>query len=272
MNNKSEQAGDPSKRLLGPVRKARIAELIRSRGFMSNGALAAEFGVSEMTVRRDLAELGIQGELLRTHGGAVARDGRPAENAHVVELSFDDRSRTNRDAKARIAAAAERLVKRGHAIVLDVGTTTYELAARLATRDDVKVFTNDLRIAALLAMHCSEIYVLGGRVRQREMSLCGPMAAQQARRLWFETAFIGVSGVTPNGFFDYSIEEAEMKRTFLNKATHKVVLCDASKFDRRSLVRVAALREINTLITDAAPPPELAGAFKTAGVTVLVAT
>ena len=261
------QPNGDGKRLLGRVRKARIADLIRSRGFMSSSALAEAFGVSEMTVRRDLAELDIQGELIRTHGGAVAPDGAAAS----VEPAFDDRSQANRSAKLRIAATAERFIQRGQAVALDVGTTTYELARCLASRNDVKVFTNNLRIAALLGTHAVEIYVLGGRVRFNEMSLCGPVAVQQARKLWFERAFIGVSAIAPAGFFDYSIEEVEVKQMFLERAAHRIVLCDSSKFDRISLVQVGRLDEFHTLITDAPPPKQLAAALETAGVSVVVA-
>lgn len=257
MSEKAVLPDEASKRLLGRVRKTRMAELVRIRGFMSSGALAVEFGVSEMTVRRDLAELGTQGEVLRTHGGAMARDAPGTDDPSKVELSFDDRSRSNRQGKLRIAAAAERLVQKGHAIVLDVGTTTYELAACLASRSDIKVFTSDLRIGALLGAHVAETYVFGGRIRQNEMSLCGPMAVQQAQKLWFDTAFVGLAGVTADGIFDYSIEEGEMKRTFLARATRKVLLCDRTKFEQRSLIQIAPLEAIDTLITDAPPPASL---------------
>lgn len=271
MSDMSEAKDDP-KRLLGRVRKARIAEMIRTRGFMSSSALASEFGVSEMTVRRDLAELDAQGELVRTHGGAVSRDQQANDVREDLEPFFDDRSAHHQDAKRRIAATAEQLIQKGHAIALDIGTTTYELALCLADRSDIKVFTNNLRIAALLGAHATEIYVLGGRVRHNEMSLCGPVAVQQARKLWFDTAFIGISSLSAAGIFDYSIEEAELKRIFMEQATHKVVLCDASKFGLVSLVQVAQLDEFDTLITDAPPPAELAAALKAANVNVIIAS
>ena len=263
---------EDGKRLFGRIRKVRIAELIRLRGFMSSADLAAAFNVSEMTVRRDLVELDQQGELTRTHGGAVAREQRPAELVQSVEPLFDDRSRRNRQEKARIAAAAERMVLKGQAVALDTGTTTYQLAASLSSRSDIKVFTNNLRIGQLLGSHQVEIYILGGRVRHNEMSLCGPVAVQQAKRLRFDTAFIGVSALSTSGVYDFSIDETEIKRIFMEQATHKVVLCDSSKFDSVSLVQVARLDEFDTLITDAPPPPSLAAALKAASVNVIVAT
>jgi len=271
MNDMSDPVRDDQKRLLGRVRKARIAEMIRARGFMSSSEIAAEFGVSEMTVRRDLAELDLQGELMRTHGGAVTREEQTPGASDAEEPLFDDRNRHNHNAKLRIAATAERMIAKGSSVALDVGTTTYQLAVCLAARNDVRVFTNNLRIAALLGAHSVEIYMLGGRVRHNEMSLCGPVAVQQARKLRFDTAFIGVSSLSTAGIFDYSIEETELKRIFLEQATHKVVLCDSSKFGKVSLVQVAQLDEFDTLITDAAPPPELADVLKANGVSVIVA-
>ena len=257
-------------RLFGRVRKTRIVDMIRSQGFMSSADLAAFFGVSEMTVRRDLAELDQKGELTRTHGGAVAREHRP-DATETVEPVFDERSSRFQPEKARIAATAERLVLKGQAVAIDTGTTTYQLAACLAARSDIRLFTNNLRIAQLLGANAVELYMLGGRVRQEDMSLCGPVAVQQARRLRFDTAFIGVSALSTAGLFDYSIDETEVKRVFMEQATHKVVLCDSSKFDRVSLVQVARFDEFDTLVTDAAPPPALAAALQAAGVSVIVA-
>jgi DeoR family glycerol-3-phosphate regulon repressor len=271
MNDMPAGSGEGRKRLLGRVRKERTAEMIRMRGFMSSSALAAEFGVSEMTVRRDLAELDALGELIRTHGGAVWREPRTIETVGAQEPFFDERTKRNHEAKLRIATAAERLVAKGSAVALDVGTTTYQLAHRLANRSDIKIVTNNLRIATLLASHSVDIYLLGGNVRRNEMSLCGPVAVQQAEKLRFDIAFIGVAGISASGIFDYAIEEAELKRVFLAQASRKVALCDASKFGQVSLVQVAQLKEIDTVVTDAAPPADIAEALAEAGVETIVA-
>lgn len=265
------QQANEAGRLFGHIRKMRVAEMIRDRGFMSSADLAAAFGVSEMTIRRDLTELDQQGELTRTHGGAVSREQRLPEAAEMVEPLFEERTKRCRKEKARIAAAAERMVLKGQAVALDTGTTTYQLAASLASRGDIRVFTNNLRIGQLLSSHLVEIYMLGGRVRHHEMSMCGPVAVQQAQRLRFDTAFIGVSAISAAGVFDFSIDETEIKRIFMGQATHKVVLCDSSKFDQVSLVQVARLDEFDTLITDASPPPALDAALKAASVGVIVA-
>ncbi|MEQ9692534.1 DeoR/GlpR family DNA-binding transcription regulator [Bauldia litoralis] len=271
MTHMLDQDQDESKRLLGRVRKERMTEMIRRRGFMSSSALAAEFGVSEMTVRRDLAELTAQGILIRTHGGAMWREEEALETKGAEEPFFDARMRLNREAKSRIAKSAERLVQKGQAVALDLGTTTYELADRLANRNEIRIITNNLRIATMLASYPVDVYLLGGHVRQNEMSLCGPVAVQQAGKFRFDIAFLGVAALSQGGIYDYAIEEAELKQAFLTQATRRVVLCDSSKFGRVSLVHVARLDAFDTLITDAAPPADIAAALAAAGVETIIA-
>ena len=103
------------------------------------------------------------------------------------------------------------------------------------------------------------------------MSLYGPMAIEQARRLWFDVAFIGVSAISEMGIYDYALEEAEMKRVFAERATKRVVVADSSKFGARSLVEVGALDRFEILVTERTPPSGIAEALEQAGVQVIVA-
>lgn len=257
-------------KVLGRVRKERMAARVRAQGFLSSADLAVEFGVSEMTIRRDLAELEAEGTVYRTHGGAVIEEVK-SQTQDTREPFFDERSELNGGVKALIATAAAKLIGPSNSIALDVGTTTYALAQELSGRSDVRIFTNNLRIAALDESHLAQTYVVGGRVRQPEMSLCGSVAVQQLSKLWFDFAFIGVSSISTAGIFDYSIEETEVKRTYLERSTRKVVLADSSKFGGVSLVEIGSLRTIDTLVTDAEPPGDLSIALRTAGVHVIVA-
>ncbi|PZX12885.1 DeoR family transcriptional regulator [Palleronia aestuarii] len=254
-------------KLIGRVRKDRIAQLIRDNGFMSSADLADQFEVSEMTIRRDLAELEVQGGITRTHGGAVATHG--AEPRPVDEPYFSERQKSNAEAKRRIAQLAATLVQPGQITALDVGTTTYELGKLLAADAQNLVFTNNLRIALLDTR--AEIYLLGGRLRAHEKSIVGPIAIEQARKLWFDIAFLGVSSLSSNGLFDYSIEDTEIKRAYIGRATRRVVLADSSKFDEMALVQVGALDEVDILVTDRKPTGGLAADLATAKVQVMVA-
>lgn len=233
--------------------------------------LADRLGVSGMTIRRDLDELQAEGLVRRIHGGAVAavRDGTLAVDTDEPE--FDLRLRRDRAAKEAIAEAALGLIGEARSIAVDVGTSTYLLARRLGRMRHLRVFTNSLRVAQSLADEVREVHVAGGRIRPQEQAVGGEAAVAQFAALWFDVAVIGASGITDEGVFDYSVEDAPLKRVYLTRATRRILLCDATKFRRMSLVRVGDLEQLSDLVTDAAPPAEIAAALDRAGVRLHIA-
>lgn len=249
-----------------------LKEFVERRGFASVSEIAGELGVSDITVRRDLTRLESQGLLLRTHGGAIAAKGVPVEAFDIDEPTFDARRRRNADAKERIGAAAAAIVRPGETVGIDVGTTTLQVAKQLASRADIKVFTNNVRAATLLAEGPASCYLPGGQLRGRELSIYGSIAVEQLQRYWLDRVFLGISGVTDQGLFDYSLEDTEIKRVYIERATQVVVLCDSTKFGRLSMVRICALDEVDLLITDAPPPPDLRHALERASVEIVVAS
>lgn len=252
------------------MRDVILREFVERHGFASVNEIAAELGVSEITVRRDLTRLENQGLLLRTHGGAVAAKLGNAETFDIDEPTFEARRRRHGEAKARIGQAAAALVRPGATIGIDVGTTTLEMARQLAVRADIKIFTNNVRAATLLAEGPAAVYLPGGQLRSKELSVYGSIAIEQLRHYWFDQAFLGISGITDQGLFDYSLEDTEIKRVYIERAAQIVALCDSSKFGRLSMVRVGALEELDILITDAEPPTSLREALERAEVSILV--
>jgi DeoR/GlpR family transcriptional regulator of sugar metabolism len=273
----AQQGAAPEKtRVQAAVRHAFILDALAEVGAVSVAEVAQRLGVSDMTIRRDLGDLEREGRLSRTHGGAVrcveAQSAEPLRTNRVLdEPSFESRLNKNAVAKRAIAAAAAAAAQGALAIALDVGTTTFLLAGLLAEWRQAKIFTHSLRIAAKLGEGRAEVYVPGGRLRGDEMSISGPSAFGQFEELWFDIAFLGVSGLTADGIFDYSFDDAEMKRVYLRRSTRKIVLCDSTKFNVMSLVHIAPLNGLDALITDAPPPPRLGDALKAAGVDVEVA-
>lgn len=264
--------GSPERRLPAQMRKIKIFEAIHEFGFVAVTDIAAQIGVSEMTIRRDLDELEREGLLSRTHGGAVSLTGDSQPNKmDREEPAYDSRLRLCRSAKERIAASAALFVEPRQSIALDVGTTTFLLAQHLVKSMNFKLFTNSLRIGALAEATRCDIYVSGGSVRFEELSVYGPSAVAQFEKLWFDVAFVGVSGVTTEGLFDYSMEDCEMKRTYLSRSSKKILLCDSSKFHRMSLVQVAKLDELDMLITEADPPADIAKALIKSNVELYIA-
>lgn len=253
------------------LRLEMLRNRVTERGFVSVAAAAQEFGVSEMTIRRDLDRLEQQDVAIRTHGGAIAKNGVLGRTVDVEEPAFDGRSRTNADAKAAIARVAAAIPQARQTVGLDVGSTTLQLARHLDDAKELKVFTNSLRAAMALSDTGHQVYLPGGQVRAMENSVCGSIAINQLRNYWLDHAFIGVSGITEDGCFDYSLEETEVKQVYLERASNVVVLCDSSKFGRLSLVQVCELKPIDVLVTDAPPPPRLAAALTDAEVRTVLA-
>ncbi|MBY5904843.1 DeoR/GlpR transcriptional regulator [Rhizobium leguminosarum] len=262
-------------KVLAQVRHARILETLARKGAVSVSDVASQLAVSEMTVRRDLIELEKDGRLVRTHGGAV-RSGKafePIANEAVdrEEPTFESRLTRNAASKRTIAMAAAGVAGGARTLALDVGTTTYLLSGQLLNQPHTKIFTNSVRNAMQLGAGSGEVYLPGGRMRGEEMAISSQSAVLQFEELWFDIAFVGVSGITAQGIYDYSFEDTDMKRVYLRRATQKVVLCDSSKFKRMSLVHIAPLQQFDMLITDAMPPSDLADALATAGVEVRIA-
>lgn len=253
------------------ARQTLLIESLSRRGFMSVSDIAEETGVSEITIRRDLTELERCGTVRRTHGGAlIARSGAP--NIYDIrEPTFEARRRRNSDAKIRIARAAAQFAKPGHTIALDTGSTTLEITRFLAEIADLRVITNNTRAASLLAETPHPVYLPGGRVRGRELSIYGSSAASFVASYHYDILFLGLSGVSEAGLFDYSPEDSEIKRAFIQRSDLVVALCDASKFNRQAMVRIAALNEIHVLVVDTAPPANLQAEIESAGVKVVVA-
>jgi DeoR family glycerol-3-phosphate regulon repressor len=259
-----------------PMRHHRILQMIQAEGYLSVARIAAAFGISRMSARRDLDALSDRGLVTRSHGGAMPAAVPPPALAvpefEARELQYDTRRRRHNAAKQAIARAAAALLGPQDNVALDVGSTVLALARELARGSGVRVLTNHLRVASVLAGSRCEVLMPGGIVRPQELSVCGQAAVEQIDRHWFTKAFIGVAGLTDLGGFDSSPEDTLVKRAYIQHADQVVLLCDQSKFGQRSLAQACTLGEIDIVITDADPPPGLAAALRAAGVQTLVAT
>jgi DeoR family glycerol-3-phosphate regulon repressor len=248
-----------------------ILRLVSQTRFVSVDAIAAAMNVSEITVRRDLAQLEKEGAVKRTHGGAVPAGRTDDSPSEIFEPAFEARRRQNQLGKEQIARAAGGLIRRGETVALDVGTTALAFAEEIAGRDDLKVVTNSLRAARLLADGAVEVYVPGGRVRRHEHAVTGPIAAAALESYWFDTAIIGVAGLTATALYDYSPDDSEIKRVFMRRSRRILVLADKSKLGRRALVEVAPLTEGMTIVTDAPVEAAFADALALRQVEIITA-
>ncbi|MEJ8473710.1 DeoR/GlpR family DNA-binding transcription regulator [Roseibium algae] len=276
MNTPSDTDTPPNERtkVLARTRHSWILDALTETGAVSVAEVSAQLGVSEMTVRRDLTELEREGRLARTHGGAVSTEKTSlpdTSSSNFNEPAFQARLSKNSLPKRLIAEVAASIAAGERAIALDVGTTTFLLSRLLAPQQHMKFFTNSIRNALQLGEGLGEVYIPGGHMRNDEMSISNASAVAQFSQLWFDIAFVGISGLTADGIYDYSFDDTEMKRVYLKRSTKKIVLCDAGKFNRMSLVHISPLADFDLLITDTEPPADLAQALAAAKVEVIVA-
>ena len=224
-------------------------ETIRARvdtdGRVQIGDLAAEFDVSEMTIRRDLDILEDQGAIRRVRGGAVAVGPEP----------FASRYGRQSEAKDRIAEKLMDLVGEGGAIGLDASTTMQRLAVRLRDHRDLTVVTNSPDTFAVLGEHPGiTALVTGGQLDRRTGSLVGPMAAASAGAVLLRRIFVSAAAVDADvGTSEVTLEDAEAKSALAASATHVVVAVDAGKLDQRAAARCLAVDRIDVLVTDLDP-------------------
>ncbi len=234
-----------------PQRRERLAGLVADRGFARVVDLARALEVSEVTVRTDLAALDSEGRLTRVHGGAMPR-GLIAERESSLEQS---RTRLTR-AKQAIAAEAATRVRSGESILLDVGSTTLAVAHALVARRDlteVVIVTNGLAIALALepAIPRFTVVVTGGTVRSLQHSLVNPLATTLLDDVRVDLALLGATAIDAGaGATNVNLPEAEVKRRMVASAARRVLCADSSKLGQVHLGRVAAIDELDELITD----------------------
>jgi DeoR/GlpR family transcriptional regulator of sugar metabolism len=248
--------------MLPAQRRQAILLAVRS-GTAHVTALADEFGVSEMTVRRDLHALARDGKLERVRGGAVNVESERPFSEIVVERL---------EAKDRIGRAAAALVEDGQTAMIDIGTTTLQAARHLRGRSLTVITTNLAAYEELLPEPAIELVLPGGVVRRNYRSLVGMFAEDTLRRLRADIAFLGTSGIDADlAVWDTTMVEVPIKRAMIAASQRTVLLADAAKFDMDAMVRVCEASELDAIVTDERLPAKRRKALERAGVEVIVA-
>lgn len=249
-------------------RRERIIQQLRSHGSVQVNDLSAQFQVSTVTIRNDLAFLEKQGIAVRAYGGALLCE----PNQVVPERTIADKSVLNTPVKQRIGALAATQVQPGCRLILDSGTTTLEVARHLREHQEILVMTNGMNVAnALLEAEGVELLMTGGHLRRKSLSFYGAQAEQSLQNYHFDLLFLGVDGIDlERGVSTHHEEEARLNRCMCQVAKKIIVVTDSSKFRRSSLHRIIETPRINTLITDDAIPAELLRGLHDAGIEVLL--
>jgi DeoR/GlpR family transcriptional regulator of sugar metabolism len=248
------------------MRHLEVVRRLKAEGPLTVEQLCAAADVSPATMRRDLDALQAEGLISRVRGGAVLRtDGADADAtrpfASVVGADTED--------KASVARVAANLVADGDVVLLDIGTTTMMLAQRLRRRP-ITVVTASLAVLDVLREDTNvDLILLGGQVRRPYHSLVGSLTEDSLRQVCASIAFIGASGIRPDGtVLDSTAVEVPVKRSLLRAADRGILLADRHKFPGSGALRVCTVSDLAGIVTNEGADPDTLAAARDAGVDV----
>ena len=242
-------------------RHSDILRLVQEEGTITIASLADRLGVSLETIRRDVKPLTGDGSVLKMHGAI----GLPSYSG---EAPFEKRMRENSDAKRAIARHVADSIQDGDSIMMDNGATTSFLARELLGHRRLTVITNSSDIARTLAtVNGNRVYMAGGELRSDSGAAFGVSAIDFVSKFSVAHAIISAGAVDLiGGIMDYNLEEAEFARMVLARGARSLVITDHTKFGRQGLVQVCGFSGFGELVTDSAPPRDIANALADAGV------
>lgn len=248
-------------------RQAEIARLVEDRGRARVTELAGSFGVSSVTIRKDLDVLADQGRVVRTHGGAIA------PRVRGQDLHYDVRDRMQQAEKSAIGKLAATRVNDGESIIVDASTTSLYLARELMQRtpgQSLTVVTNSIRLASEMAIRPDiSVLLMGGRVRARSLSLVGQLGDGVLRRVNVQKAFVGAAGFTAEeGLTETTEEEAQIKRAMVAAAREVYALVDNSKWGRVASATFCRPGDLRGVFTDAGASADMLEALRGMGIEV----
>jgi len=251
--------------MLAQERRNRLLELIRARSFAALPELADVLGVSESTIRRDVEQLEDLGTARRIHGGVLYSGASP-------KIPHFDASQSARwQAKKGIAQRTAPLVEDGETVILDGGSTTYEVARLLVGRS-LHVVTNSLPVANLFAADASsDLVLIGGNVCSRTGNTQGPLADKILGSLRVQKTILSVAGIKEEGFFNNNLLLVETERAMMRAADEVIVVADSSKFGRQSLAHLCALGAVDYLVSDSGMDQGWQQRVRAAGMQLVVA-
>ncbi|HET6785138.1 MAG TPA: DeoR/GlpR family DNA-binding transcription regulator [Erysipelotrichaceae bacterium] len=241
-------------------RRNRIIELLKENHSISVSDLCEILEASEATIRRDLSILESSGKLERTHGGAIYNE----SNRINIEDVLSSREGKFLLEKQHIAKKAFDLLENHDTIVLDAGTTTYELAYLIGQSNlHLTIVTNSMIVFKELAKNPNvELIILGGKVRTNTLASVGSAAVELMQRLFVDKAFLGTNGISlMEGFTTTDMDEAGIKRAMIQSSKQRIILADNSKFNKVYINQFAPISMVDVIVTDNQTSKELLNEF-----------
>ncbi|SEM67031.1 transcriptional regulator, DeoR family [Mucilaginibacter gossypiicola] len=245
-----------------PKRKQKIIEQLNLNGEVDIKQLAAEMNTSEITIRRDLNQLAVDGVLYRTHGGATK------VNPHEKPHSFANKSAQNAVVKDAICRRAASQINDGDIIFMDCGSTVFRLCQFIKNKK-IKVITNSLPVIYELQDSVASVNIIGGELDKERQAVHGTIAIEHIQKYRATKAFLGIDGISQTGLFANSEQEASITTAFAANSAYTYILCDAGKIGKETYLNFAGLNIINAIITDA--DNSKAKIFEESGIAVLKA-
>ncbi len=234
-------------------RQIEILEIARSKGHVNVELLSSKFDVTPQTIRKDLNDLCNLGELNRVHGGAVSP-------SNTINVAYKARREIGADEKRKIGEAVASMIPDNASIIINIGTTTEQVARALRGHKGLMVITNNLNVALILADAPGvELFVAGGLVRKSDVGIVGSAAVDFIRQFKVDYAVIGSSAIDEEGsLLDFDYREVRVTQAIIEQSRKTMLVADASKFERRAPVEIGRLENLDVFVTDENPSPEFA--------------
>lgn len=231
--------------MLHATRLRYIVEKIERDDTVKIEDLTRELQVSAITVRRDLERLEQDGVVHRIHGGAMRKGFLDHEE------KYDVKKTSNHNKKRAIAAECLPMIPENGTVIIDAGTTTYEIAQLLVNRKDVTAITYDIRVGALLYQARLKTFMAGGEIQLGTGCILGPATESFIESVRADVVFIGTSSISSDGtLFTPTMGKASLKALAIKSASRAVLVADSTKFDKISIWKICHASVFDDLVTD----------------------
>lgn len=249
-------------------RRSAILQLVRESSSVNVSELSQRFGVSEVTIRKDLRILEERKLLVRVHGGAIMS--ARATGDETEERNFGFKKLLNSKEKEAIGRAAAAHIKDGDTILIDSGTTALEVVKNLQRFNDLTIITNSINVIQEAVKYKRfRVILLGGTVRGNSNSIVGPLAESNLKLFYCDKLFLGVDSFSVEaGLSTPNVEEASTNQVMISRAREVIAVFDSSKVNKRAFAFIASVDEINTVITDSRLPANVRNQLKDMNINV----
>lgn len=248
-------------------RQLAILQAVREQGSVKTEALAEQFGMTLQTTRRDIQRLTEAAMLERFHGGVRVVDWSSRN------MAYAERQRAQAQDKQNIAKQVALAIPDGASLFMNIGTTVEAVANELLQHKGLRVVTNNLHVARILAANPQcEVVVAGGTVRHEDLGVVGEAALAFIRQFRVDIGLIGISGLDTDGTLrDYDMREVMVARAIVEQSSQVWLVADHSKFGRAAMIEMAPLKAVHTLFTDLPPDARFEQMMREQGVRCIVA-